>query len=179
MTGYTDETFPAWYERLTDLERYDFDTDYATDDTDDCHNTDDTMPDQSPEQGSTTMTHYNSFKIHHSDCDQSYTLTMRLRNLGHAAYSPSPDLLLTSATADLAQSLTDRSVTETTLTVKNVSFDEPNAESNCAKAHGILESKGFYVHYINDTVLETDCPWYIIHRMYAVTEWVADEEEQD
>jgi len=47
MTGYTDETFPAWYERLTDLERYDFDTDYATDDT---------MPDQSPEQGSTTMT---------------------------------------------------------------------------------------------------------------------------
>ena len=125
------------------------------------------------------MTYYNSFKIHHSDCDQSYTLTMRLRNLGHAAYSPSPDLLLTSATADLAQSLTDRSVTETTLTVKNVSFDEPNAESNCAKAHGILESKGFYVHYINDTVLETDCPWYIIHRMYAVTQWVEDEEEQD
>jgi len=29
MNGYTDETFPAWYERLTDLERYDFDTDNA------------------------------------------------------------------------------------------------------------------------------------------------------
>jgi len=124
------------------------------------------------------MTYYNSFKIHHSDCDQSYTLVMRLRNIGHAAYSPSPDLLLTSATADLAQSLTDRSVTETTLTVKNVSFDEPNAEVNADKAYDILESKGFYVRFVNDTVLETDCPWYIIHRMYAVTEWV-DEEEQD
>jgi len=30
MNGYTDETFDAWYERLTDLERYDYDTaDYA------------------------------------------------------------------------------------------------------------------------------------------------------
>jgi len=47
QTGYTDETFPAWYERLTDLERYDYDTDYATDDTD--YATDDTTtPQQEP-----------------------------------------------------------------------------------------------------------------------------------
>jgi len=170
MNGYTDETFPAWYERLTDLERYDYDTDYDTDDTDDT-----TTPQQEPQ----TMTYYNAIKVHHSDCDQTYAIATAVRHLGHAAYSPSADLLLTSATLNLVQSVTDKTVTETTLTVKNISFDEPNAEVNADKAYDILESKGFYVHHINDTVLETDCPWYIIHRMYAVTQWVEDEEEQD
>jgi len=46
MTGYTDETFPAWYERLTDLERYDYDTSFG-----------DTFSE--PQQESQTMTSTN------------------------------------------------------------------------------------------------------------------------
>jgi len=168
MTGYTDETFAAWYERLTDLEQYDYDTAHAAPygDSTTTH-----------EQGTPTMTYYNAMKIHRSNCDDNYAIISELRNRGQAAYSPSADLILTSATVRLVQSLTTHTVTETTLDVKNISFDEPNAEVNCDKAYETLESKGFYVRAINETALETDCPWYILHRMYAVTQWVEDEEQ--
>jgi len=124
------------------------------------------------------MSLYNTIKIHHSDSDENYFIVSELRNRNHAAYSPTDDLLMTTATAKLVQSLTKKKVTKTTLPVKNVSFDEPNAETNAEKTYDILDGKGFYVKFVNDTVLETDCPWILLHRMYPVTEWV-DEEEQD
>jgi len=59
QTGYTDETFPAWYERLTDLERYDYDTSFG-----------DTFsePQQEPQTMTSTNDKYNQPIIIYEGC---------------------------------------------------------------------------------------------------------------
>jgi len=83
MTGYTADTFDSWFERLTDLERYDFDTDNAA-----------------PYEEPITMTH--TYKLANPSVRHLTTLRLILSLLNYEADEVDTDTTLIT-TADPAQ----------------------------------------------------------------------------